>query len=119
MNRIEMAKRLFENPKLKARDSRGNIVFVKHFANSKYIRYETNNHDLELAIEDGENWEIVSPKLKEFTFGEMCVMYYNKALCLAPQEINSVVSGRDFTKSLSDYSTEELDGKWTINEIYE
>ena len=127
MNRIEMAQRLFNDPKLKAKDEDGDIVCCKVFKNGhKVIKWESDEDTLCLCDNKKETWEIIEPqrKLKEMTFGEAMYHFNNDThrgndynANIDASEVVSILTGETlemFTRSLEVYS-----GLWTIKGIYE
>ena len=123
MNRLEIAAKLFENPKLKARNNMGHIVHVGAEDGYKAIRcIDTEygyNDILQLVVIHNETWEIIEPvrKLKEFCFGEMNYMVHKNTI--SSKLIKSIVSGLDYYRTTADITLEELKGKWTIDGYYE
>ena len=123
MNRLEMAAKLFENPKLKARNNMGHIVRVGAEDGYKAIRcIDTEygyNDILQLVVIHNETWEIIEPvrKLKEFCFGEMYYIWGKDEVNV--RKMKSVSSGLNYERGLSTISLEELKGKWTIEGYYE
>ena len=117
MNRLEMAQKLFENLKLKARNDKGKIVFAEKRSNGEIcIVWLESRFMVSLYFCLNETWEIIEPKLKEFSFGEIYhMMYYNNAKIL----ITSISSGRMYGGLNTEFSIEELKGKWTIEGYYE
>lgn len=121
MNRLEMAAKLFENPKLRAKNNFNEIVKVYKYGKSGLmeIEYESTKEVLNLSLSD-ESWKIIEPerKLKEFCFGE--VYYYYIEGWVKSSEIKSVVTGLHYDRVFSSVSLKELfKGKWTIDGYYE
>ena len=127
MNRIEMAKMLFENPKLKAKDNKGNIVFCcVHNGCCKKIKFEDSDYNLMLMSDCNESWEIIEPprKLKEMCHGEAMYHYHNDTprgnnyeKNIYTYDVKSVLTGNTIAKR--DNILEEYKGLWTIEGIFE
>ena len=120
MNRLEMAKKLFENPKLNAKNNfKESLVSARVYQQSGCIDivYDNTLEVLELYYDPDETWEIIEPKLKEFTFGEMYYIYGNQNINC--RKIKSCISGLTYERSLSTIPLEEMKGNWTIEGYYE
>ena len=60
MDRLEMARKLFENPKLKAKDGKGHLVVAETLGECRRIIYGRGNTlALALSLVEGESWEII------------------------------------------------------------
>ena len=127
MNRLEMAQRLFDNPKLKAKDNKGNIVFCDvRDGYYKKIKLEDSDYNLMLMSDCNEEWEIIEPprKLKEMTFGEVYYHYQNDTprgkgyeTSICSYEMKSVLTGN--TLATRSKTLEEYTGNWTIEGMFE
>jgi len=118
MNRLEMAQKLFKNPKLEARSNFDEEAYVQSYSSSKRIAYKHNHKMVGMYCDSDEVWEIIEPKLKEFTFGEMIHILF-KSLSVVCSQCKSVVTNLDYTRDMNKISIEEYDGKWTIEGYYE
>ena len=118
MNRLEMAAKLFDNPKLKAIRMGKDMVHVRDYGNYKCIAWVSSESTLQLELQKDEEWEIIEPKLNAFCFGEAMWMYA-KAKCYKA-DIKSLVSGETMEiKWLESVTFEEMKGNWTIEGYYE
>ena len=121
MNRIEMAQKLLENPKLRATNGKYEVYCdVCEDYGTSVIRRNDKHWMLTLS-ENGEDWEIIEPpkKLKQMSYGEVMWHYKNSIFVKfkSLQEIKSVETGRTF--NVNDLTLEEYTGLWTIDGIYE
>ena len=114
MNRLEMAKKLFDNPKLKAIRMGKDMVHVRDYGNYKCIAWVSSESTLQLELQKDEEWEIIEPvrKLKEFCFGEMYYIWVKDEVNV--RKIKSVLSGLTYKRGLSTIPLEEYKRKWTI-----
>ena len=119
MDRLEMARKLFENPKLKAINSFGVKVHVKKVIEEDAewfdLVWTMRDFTMDMIINRDETWEIIEPKLKEFCFGE--IIYLCKKGGIYTGNIKSVETGSSYLKR--DLILEEYKGKWTIEGYYE
>ena len=119
MNRLEMAQKLFKNPELKAESNLESRVEVCiNGIGVPELRCINDKKVLRLELAEYEAWEIIKPKLKEFTFGEMIHILF-KSLSVVCSQCKSVVTNLDYTRDMNKISIEEYDGKWTIEGYYE
>jgi hypothetical protein len=119
MNRLEMAAKLFENPKREAKDNKGN-TYMPYKENGRIeIINKRNKSSLSLTYIEGEAWEIIEPerKLKEFDFAEAYYIYRNiKDVYVS--YLQSVKTGKRY-KTFYNLDLDVLKGKWTIDGYYE
>ena len=116
VDRLEMARKLFENPKLKSKSNKGRLVKVNG-VNPLWLDDE-KNQIIQLELFEDETWEIIEPKLKEFCFGELQYILINKPY-ISYVNCKSVESGSNLAKLRAETTLEELKGKWTIEGYYE
>lgn len=122
MDRLEMARKLFVNPKLKAFNNYGGTVCVELGNGSEYTKSDkclkwTNERYVDMCIIEGESWEIIEPKLKEFCYGEMYYMFTKNSIDCG--KIKSCLTGRDFNREDFELTRDEYVNKWTIEGYYE
>lgn len=121
MDRLEMARELFKNPKLRAEDTdcADSMVGVRKSKEPNVHGNEIYNvkYGFTLHLGEGlnETWKIIKPKLKEFCFGEAMYIYANNINL----DVRSVVTGLFINRPIADISLEEFKGKWTVDGYYE
>ena len=122
VDRLKMARKLFENPKLKAYNNYGGAVYVRHGNEKDYSKNDKclvwiNQKYVDMCIVEGETWEIAEPKLKEFCFGEFYYLWNTEAL--STNNIKSCVTGLSYARTFSQITLAEFKGKWTIEGYFE
>lgn len=120
----EMARMLFDNIDLIAIDEKGNEYIVEKSegeltASKKLQVVSKDNGNILWYVR--EKWQVLRPikpkKLKEFTFAEVLSKLELNEYAIT--DVKSVVSGFDFNMNLFDLSTDEFEGMWTIEGVYD
>jgi hypothetical protein len=119
MNRLEMAKELLNNKKLKAKNNKGAEVYVAKTGESYTIRWCEDNEVLIFLELKNETWEIIKPKqkLKEFDISEIIYVYSNTIL--DEDDCISLVTNKTYNRNFKNMTLDELRGKWVIKGYYE
>jgi hypothetical protein len=116
MDRLEMARELFNNPMWKAKNNNNKTVCVE----GETISWEDDGDIVEMWLMQDETWEIIKPELRKMSFGEM----YHEMIRIKLTEhahltVKSVVSGQYYMNAIDMASKSEILGEWTIEGYYE